>query len=148
MDDLLRAIEDDCWQRRYYYDCATREVVCVTEATRAVLQAIYDEVGEHGADVLLPDALTRAAHAVEMDDDRFLRVPSLASGEKLRQADRFAATADPALRPLLYRALDNQDEAQFERSVGFEPAVRAAWEAQWRTYLRTKVAAWLSANGC
>ena len=50
--ELREAIEDDCWERRYYFDSESTtpngldRIYCIHESTRAKLQDIYDEWGE------------------------------------------------------------------------------------------------------
>jgi hypothetical protein len=114
----------------------------VTEKVRGALQSIYDVQGEEVAS--LPTVELQRAHAVEMDDERFLRLPAVAAGEKLLQCDLFAESADPPLQNLLYTALDHQDTTWFERILQMEPTEYKRWQVAWYGYLAEKFAQWLT----
>ena len=139
---IRAALEDDCWQRRYYFDVETGSVVCVTEGVRSELQAIYDEQGEDVDG--LPSAELRRAHQVEMDDERFLRVPAVKESEKLARLDDFAAQTDPALRGLLFTALDRRDTVWAEQILGMEPDSLGRWQTFWNRDLDEKFQRWLA----
>lgn len=140
---LLLAAREGSWAERYYLDVDTGQVVCVLEADRARLQPYYDAHGEVAAADHLPqgDARLRAAHAVELDDARYVKLPVLPARQELEWMDAFAGGVDPALRSLLWRALDRDDRSAFERTLRMEPAVARAWSAE----RDRRLTAWLRA---
>lgn len=139
---IYTAMEDDCWERRYYFDVATETVICVTEAVRGALQAIYDVQGEEIEQLPTPEL--QRAHEIEIDDERFWRMPAVDAPEKLIQCDLFAESVDSALKNLLYSALDRQDFAWFERILAMESAEYSRWQIAWDSYLEEKFQTWLT----
>ena len=141
MEQLIAAYFDGSWERRYYYDRMTVAVICIPETVRNQLQAIYDEVGEDDVGELSADLAQ--AHAVEMDDSRYLKVPEWKTAWQDR--DQFATLVPAPLQRLLWRALDLQNAALFERTLSLEPDQAAAWQQFKQTRARTFLMAWLKA---
>lgn len=142
--ELQAAFHDGCWERRYYLDVATGDVVLVTEVTRHSLQAIYDEVGEEGAFVLLTTDELRQAHQVELDDERYLKIPERNSAEILAWCDHFAQIVEPPLQRLLWRSLDNADLIGFEQMLTFDPPTKQQWQQFKQNQIRAQLTNWLN----
>ena len=122
---LCHAYETGTWSRRFYLDVEDGAILEVTEAQRAELQNIYDDMGEVSAEI--PPALQQA-HAVELDDVRFQKIPTC-SPEMLNQLrDQFCETVELPLQRLLWQALDANDSAWFERILGMDSAELIRWQ--------------------
>ena len=116
------------WQERAYYDRESGETAWVNELDRRRLQAVYDEVGEDAAAGVLDSAELIAAHIIEMDDDRFVRIPPATSDQLNGLYDDFAEACEPAFRQLLWGALDAADHSRFVRLLAYEPAEQIRWQ--------------------
>lgn len=144
-DDLCQAYWQGSWQNRYYLDLESGGVVCVTEQLRAKLQSIYDEVGEDSADALIDSAELALAHAVEIDDERYLKI--IEWHHFSEEADQFAMSVSPPFQALLWQALDFQNRAAFERIVQLEPLVAARWQQFKRDCAIAQLKNWLDEIG-
>lgn len=147
IDQLFHAYEQGDWQQRYYFDCTSGDVVLVTEALRASLQEIYDRVGEQAAADHLATADLRQAHAVEMDDARYWRVPTRPPATWARLRDGFAATVDSPLQRLLWLALDYNDAAYFDRLLERDAEQGLRWRAYRMAEAHNALRAWLNTQG-
>ncbi|MGB1253059.1 MAG: hypothetical protein ACPG8W_20765 [Candidatus Promineifilaceae bacterium] len=143
LNALCNAYENGTWSRRFYLDVHTGTVVTVTEAERMLLQDLYDEFGEDSAEIPPP---LQQAHAVELDDERFLKVPACPQASLATLRDNFSETVSQPLRRLLWRALDANDGAGFERMLGLESAELKRWHTFKQAAFETTLNAWLSKN--
>ena len=121
------------WEKRYYLNTKTGALPVVYERTRKRLQDVYDEVGEDSAEkhIDVDDVELLEAHEIEMDDSLYLKVPERKLA--LDDYDQFAQTREPAIRRLLWSALDMHDYAKFERVLMMEE--RSGHYASWHAYL-------------
>lgn len=147
LDHLCAAYERGCWQERHYLDRLSGRVVIVTEETRAALQEVYDRVGEQAALPWLNDASLQAAHQVEMDDERYWKVPTRSRTAWAQLRDSFAAGVEPPLQRLLWQALDYDDPAQFDRLLALDAGDAARWHAFRMADAERALRAWLAAQG-
>lgn len=146
---VIHAVRHGHWAERYYLDVIDGNVVRVSERIRAILQDVYDTVGEEAAGAYLDTwehaeiADLRLAHAVEMDDDRYRKLPEMTLAVRLRWMDAFTGTVrDRALRRMLVAALESDDPARFERALALEPAQQRRWEQFTVTQIRALFADW------
>lgn len=140
-DDLCQAYWQGSWQNRYYLDQQSGEVVSITEQLRSELQSIYDKVGEDSADVLIDSAELALAHAVEIDDERYLKI--IEWRNFWEEADQFAASVSPPFQRLLWQTLDLQNRAAFEQMLQLEPLVAARWQQFKRECAIAQLKNWL-----
>ncbi|HFC12815.1 MAG TPA: hypothetical protein ENJ56_08215 [Anaerolineae bacterium] len=141
--DLQSAFLNGTWQKRHYLDLESGQVHIVTEATRAVLQDVYDEVGEERAGELLDSAELQQAHRIEMDSYRYRAIP--VCGERMLNMwrDAFANDCEPAFRNLLWSALNQNNNGQFERLLLLESAEKVRWEALLAQLVHEQLSTWL-----
>ena len=125
LNALCEAYEHGSWSRRFYLDSISGAIVEVTETQRIALQAIYDEEGEESANI--PPALQHA-HTVELDDDRFWKIPTCTKKALMQLCNQFSETVERPLQRLLWRALDAHDVGWFERMLGMESAELHRWQ--------------------
>ena len=144
LEKLCHAYEHGTWSNRFYLDVESGAVLEVTEAVRAKLQAIYDELGEESAEISaeIPPHLQQA-HAVELDDVRFRKIPTCSPKTIATLRDLFCETVDPLLQRLLWRALDANDGAWFERILGMESAELTRWHQFKQKEFQTILTDWL-----
>jgi hypothetical protein len=133
--DLIAAVCNGSWRERFYLDTQQNQTVCVREEDRATLQLIYDDHGEAAAPARLADLppaerdVLVQVHAVEMDDVRFRKLPTLPAGALLAWQSAFADDLDDrAFQRLLWHALDDGDSARFGRLLALEPHHQQRWQ--------------------
>lgn len=141
LNALCEAYENGSWSRRFYLDSHSGAVVEVTETQRIALQAIYDEEGEASANI--PPALQQA-HAVELDDERYWKIPTCTKKRLLELGDQFSETVERPLQRLLWRALDAHDVGWFERMLGMESAELHRWQQYKQTAHQQTLTDWLT----
>lgn len=141
--DLQSAYLTGTWQKRHYLDLETGQVLIVSEVLRAVLQVIYDEVGEEEAEKRLDSAELRQAHDIELDDRRYRAIPVCGRRMLNMWRDAFADACEPAFRNLLWSALNRNNDGQFEQLLQLESAEKVRWEALLAQLVREQLTQWL-----
>ena len=124
---MVDAYCNGSWENRAYLDTLTGDVVWILELTRKLLQEAYDDakdeqlIGDYAEN---PDL--QLAHKVEMDDERYLKIPEWKSVWIDRQW--FADEVELAMRQLLYGAIELRNESLWQMRIGMDEATLLAWQ--------------------
>ena len=147
-DRLYHAFCNGSWEQRYYLDCQSGDVEWVTEKMRRKLQDVYDAVGEDSAEKHFKGSdgeiyELEKAHKIEMDDERFLKIPERKI--PIDVYDDFANSCEPAIKKLLWRALDSQGLAHFERILMMDErsGLYAGWHEHLKKHAESELKKWL-----
>jgi predicted nucleotidyltransferase len=164
LGELAMAFEDATWERNYYLDLETGQVVWITQETRWQLESIYEETYDPDSeepveltellqDYDLPDwekeVLLEADRVDRFYGSRYIGVPEADSHEGYRDMERFILTVqDERLQDRLWQAI--QGRGAFRR---FKDVLAGYYREEKRWYafqdeqIRGRVLDWLASEG-
>lgn len=164
LGELVMAFEDATWERTYYLDLETGQLVWITQETRWKLESIYEETCV--PDLEEPVELTGALQDSDLPDwqkedlleadrvdrfygSRYIGVPEADSHEGYRDMARFILSIqDERLQDRLWQAIEGR--GAFRR---FKDVLAADYHEQKRWYafhdeqIEARIRAWLEAQG-
>jgi len=163
--ELLMALDSGDGTMQWYLDRQTGEVIGLDDAFDSWFDdeelddddEDEDEDGDKDADKVEAGeeagwedqerALRRKIHA-DVNDERYLQIPSLGSSDGFRIMERFAALQDGRVREALFDALDRRRPFRsFKDALTRFPEVRERWFAYHEERLREEALAWLRVEG-
>ena len=164
LGELVMAFEDATWERNYYLDLETGQVVWISQETRWQLESIYEETYDPDSeepveltevlqDYDLPgwekEVLLEADRVDRFYGSRYISVPEADSHEGYRDMERFILTVqDDRLKDRLWQAI--QGRGAFRR---FKDVLAGYYREEKRWYafqderIRGRILDWLSSEG-
>jgi hypothetical protein len=163
LTDLELAFEDASDAVRYYLDLETGQVIAITDEIREELDAIYEEIDEHGAaedsfaaaleQRNLPEWMRQALDEADQVEQgygtRYIAVPEADSRESYRAMEDFIDTvADRRLQAQLAHAIQGRGAFRhFKDALVVHPGERERWFAFSSARIRQRMLAWLEDEG-
>jgi predicted nucleotidyltransferase len=163
LGELVMAFEDATWERNYYLDLETGQVVWISQETRWQLESIYEETYDPDSeepveltevlqDYDLPDwekeVLLEADRVERFYGTRYIGVPEADSHEGYRDMERFILTVqDERLQDRLWQAI--QGRGAFRR---FKDVLAGYYREEKRWYafqderIRGRILDWLASK--
>ena len=164
LGELVMAFEDATWERNYYLDLESGQVVWISQETRWQLESIYEETYDPDSeesveltevlqDYDLPDwekeVLLEADRVERFYGSRYIGVPEADSHEGYRDMERFILTVqDERLQDRLWQAI--QGRGAFRR---FKDVLAGYYREEKRWYafqderIRGRILDWLTSEG-
>ena len=162
--ELETAFDYAAWERAYYLDVETCEVIMISDEIRGELERLYEELG--GESEIQPDALAEALQQRDLPEwrrralqeadqvkagygTRYLRVPTADSHEGYGDMEDFIATVrDERLQDGLWRAIRGRGAFRYFKDVLSDyPHERERWFKFKDAQVRQRVLDWLESEG-
>ncbi len=164
LGELAMAFEDATWERSYYLDLETGQVVWITQETRWQLESIYEETydPDSEAPVELSDVLQDYDLADWQKEDlleadrvdrfygsRYIGVPEADSHEGYRDMERFILTIqDERLQDRLWQAIEGRGAfRRFKDVLAGHYREEKRWYAFQDDRIRARILDWLESKG-